>query len=519
MKTQRVVIISLILLNCVSWSATAFAVKYDPTVERVQFELVERGYDPGPVDGKSGKKTTEALKKYQEENKLEGTGEFDEKTLKKLKIKPPKFKCAAYGCTVENGLTDEMVEQIKQHVSENRKADDLTLRNATNTDLKKLPALNDEFIALTISRSKYITDMTPLGKLTNLAERLTIDTAENLADLSPLRKLTQLESLTLRKLGQPLVLAPLAQLAKLERLTLASLNTDVKEPFDMTVLTGKPRLTTLILDNVKVQDLSFLKDSPELSSLRLDEVPVEDLSPLADCPKLRSLELSKVPVKDLNPIRELAKLRSLVLYHTEVTDLSPLTAFKDQLTRLNLNGIKATDMTPVGELTALHDIFLDETRFDDYSPLAKCTELKFLQARSEKSGFNTLEVLTSLPKLETLWLDRNDKIQDWEPLKTATSIRNLSVGKTSFSDLSLLENFTNLEDLNIYGCTVQHPEAITKLPKLKRISLNDVKGIDDITIFKELPRLKELYLGYRSKQFPQEQIDEIEAAKKAVKKQ
>ena len=491
---------------------------YDPIVERVQFELTELGFEPGPIDGKLGKNTTEALKKYQEENKLDISGEFDEKTLKKLRIKAPKFKCTSYSCTVENGLSDETVKQIKEHVAENRKADDLTLINATDTDVKKLPELNEEFIALTISRSKYITDIAPLAKMTNLVERLTIDTAENVTDLSPLKALAKVESLKLRKLGQGLDLAPLAQFDKLERLTLTSLNTESEDAFDIAVLTGKPKLTTLIFDDIKLQDLSFLKDSPKLSYLRLHQTPVEDLSPLADCPELKSLELSKVPVKDLAPIQGLAKLKTLVLYYTEVMDLSPLAAFKDQLTRLNLNGTKATDMTPVGELSVLRDIFLDETQFDDYSPLATCSELKFLQARSEKSGFNMLEVISSMPKLETLWLDRNDKIQDWGALKTATSIKSLSVGETSFSDLSLLEGFANLEALNIRKCTVVNPEAIVKLPSLKRLSIHEVEGLDDITIFKELPMLKDLKLSYRSKQFPQEQIDALEEAQKAAGK-
>jgi internalin A len=305
---------------------------------------------------------------------------------------------------------------------------------------------------------------------------------------------------------------------KLERLTLAGLNTEREEPFDITVLAGKPKLTTLILDDVQVQDLSFLKDSPDLSYLKLGQVPVLDLSPLAENAALKSLELSKVPVKDLEPIRDLSKLKTLILHYTEVTDLTPVTAFKDQLTRLNLSGAKATDMGPVGELSVLRDIFLDETQFDDYSPLAKCSELKSLQARNDKSGFNTLEVIKSMPNLETLRLDRNDNVQDWSALKTATSIKNLSVGETSFSDLSLLEGFVKLEALNIRKCTVIHPEVIVKLPKLKRITIYETQGIDDITMFKDLPSIKDLDLNYRSKQFPQEQIDALEEAKKSAGK-
>ena len=310
----------------------------------------------------------------------------------------------------------------------------------------------------------------------------------------------------------------LQPLANLKTLAVYKSKPQPEDPADISALAGKPNLKTLKLDGTNVHDLSPVADSPELNMLRLARTPVEDLTPLQGFPKLTNLELSTVPVKDLSPIESLSGLKYLTLYYTEVTDLTPLTAVKNTLKTLNLNGTKAKDMTPVGELSELTSIYLDDTQFEDFSPLAKCTNLEFIEARSEKSGFNKLEVINSLPNLKRLWLDRNDKIQNWEPLKTATSIEDLSIGVTSFNDLKLLENLVNLKDLNIYECTVKNPESLLKLPELRRISLSRTKGIDDITIFKDLPKLADLTLNYDSKQFPQEQIDALNKAKEEAKK-
>ncbi len=490
---------------------------YDPTVERVQLELTELGYEPGPVDGKMGNKTAEAIKKYQAENKLEATGELDEATLKKLRIAPPKINCTSYSCTVENGLIDETVEQIKKHLSEGKNADELILKNGTDSDLKKLPAFNEVLFELRLTSSDYITDITPVEKLTKL-ENLELSYLKNLTDVAVLEKLEKLKKLTLRELGTPVGLTPLAMLANLEELFLFSLNKEVAEPFDSSVLAGKTHLKTLKIDGVNIKDLSSVKDSPGLITLRLAQAPIEDISPLNAFPNLKYLEFSKVPVKDLRPLEGLPELRNLTLYYTEVTDLSPLTSLKNSLKYLNLNGTKAKEMSPVGELTELTDIILDETEFDDYSPLANCTKLGFLQARSEKSGFDKLEVINTMPNLKTLWLDRNTKVQHWDTLKTAQSLENLSLGKTTFSDLNLLADLTKLRDLNMYECTVTNPEAITTLPELKRLSIRATKGIDDLTIFTKLPKLADLSINYQKDQFPQEQIDALNKAIEEAKK-
>lgn len=54
-------------------------------IRQLQQALTDAGYSPGPVDGKSGGKTTEAMKKFQEDNNLT-VGQITKETLAALGI-------------------------------------------------------------------------------------------------------------------------------------------------------------------------------------------------------------------------------------------------------------------------------------------------------------------------------------------------------------------------------------------------------------------------------------------------
>jgi hypothetical protein len=53
-------------------------------VHSVQTRLTELGYNPGPIDGLMGKRTSNAIKKFQEDNGLSVTGKIDADTINKL---------------------------------------------------------------------------------------------------------------------------------------------------------------------------------------------------------------------------------------------------------------------------------------------------------------------------------------------------------------------------------------------------------------------------------------------------
>ena len=59
------------------------------TIYELQERLAKLGYKPGTVDGVSGPRTVDALKKYQADSKLPVTGLVDADTIRKLRSEKP----------------------------------------------------------------------------------------------------------------------------------------------------------------------------------------------------------------------------------------------------------------------------------------------------------------------------------------------------------------------------------------------------------------------------------------------
>ena len=55
-------------------------------VRAAQQALKDKGYDPGPIDGKMGMRTKEAIKAFQNASNIEATGTLDSKTAQQLGI-------------------------------------------------------------------------------------------------------------------------------------------------------------------------------------------------------------------------------------------------------------------------------------------------------------------------------------------------------------------------------------------------------------------------------------------------
>jgi peptidoglycan hydrolase-like protein with peptidoglycan-binding domain len=66
-----------------------------PTVRRLQSRLDALGFAPGPSDGVLGKRTTEAIKRYQTANRLPATGEVSADFLKHLEAKAANSEAVA----------------------------------------------------------------------------------------------------------------------------------------------------------------------------------------------------------------------------------------------------------------------------------------------------------------------------------------------------------------------------------------------------------------------------------------
>ncbi len=84
MSPSRFVLISITLSLLIGFVVLEKAYAFSEQVYQVQRKLSELGYDPGSIDGVSGKKTATAIMKFQTNQGLPATGQLDPQTHQKL---------------------------------------------------------------------------------------------------------------------------------------------------------------------------------------------------------------------------------------------------------------------------------------------------------------------------------------------------------------------------------------------------------------------------------------------------
>lgn len=85
----KIVIAIVVCVFLQMGAVTAFA---DDLVQQVQESLIDKGYNPGLVDGVWGAKTKNALQKFQQDEGISGKGKLDDETKNRLlnsKIEEP----------------------------------------------------------------------------------------------------------------------------------------------------------------------------------------------------------------------------------------------------------------------------------------------------------------------------------------------------------------------------------------------------------------------------------------------
>jgi peptidoglycan hydrolase-like protein with peptidoglycan-binding domain len=72
-------------------------------VKKVQQSLVDKGYNPGPADGRLGPQTREGIRQYQKAENLQVTGRLDAETAGKLGVGPESIGGSFKGAGQEVG--------------------------------------------------------------------------------------------------------------------------------------------------------------------------------------------------------------------------------------------------------------------------------------------------------------------------------------------------------------------------------------------------------------------------------
>ena len=84
MPSRWKLLTALVLLTVLAGAGMVVEAASDPEIEAVQQALVERGYNPGKIDGAMGRRTRGALRAFQRSVGLPDTGEIDHATVTAL---------------------------------------------------------------------------------------------------------------------------------------------------------------------------------------------------------------------------------------------------------------------------------------------------------------------------------------------------------------------------------------------------------------------------------------------------
>lgn len=213
----------------------------------------------------------------------------------------------------------------------------------------------------------------------------------------------------------------------------------------------------------------------------------EDLALLAQCTNLRVLVLDYQQISDLSPLAELP-LEYLSLTGNQVSNLRPLSGMTGlQVLDLGENPVRSVDA--LSGLTALQQLTLEATGIRSVESL-RGSGIRSLNVRSAEVA--DLSPLASCPNLARLIVGEMPGGAA-KTLSGLTGLEELRLYATQEVDLSHFAGLQKLCNLDVYGSTVSHPEALALLPKLRYVNLG-ATGLHDLSFLTQMPALTDVDL-------------------------
>ena len=215
---------------------------------------------------------------------------------------------------------------------------------------------------------------------------------------------------------------------------------------------------TPAIAEVKIPDSNLRKVIEETLGIVVATITKEDMS------KLDTVNGRGKRIEDLTGLEYAVNLRAALFEANHIVDITPLKGLPLEFLYLSQNPIK--DISIISSLPHLIGFAVSRTTIADLSPLK---EKRFWSLTLNEIG------LTEIP-----------------PLAHPETLRRLYIADNKISNISVLENFINLEVLGIGGNQIIDITPTAHLMHIEKLYINK-NSIEDITPLKAMSKLQRLW--------------------------
>ena len=212
-----------------------------------------------------------------------------------------------------------------------------------------------------------------------------------------------------------------------------------------------------------LRTLDDLAGMPELAQVCVVAEELKSLAPLEGLGKLNKVECKHNYITDINVLAGMDRLTSVGINDNPVEDLSPLTKCPN-LAFLDLCGVRNYDPAVIDELGNF-DLLDISNPTSSYEHLAG---KRILDLRVAWTGLRDLHVLDEVSHLERLEIDHTD-VTDLAPLAVHTGLKVLKISELPVTDLSVLLQLPQLEEVIISEDMRPAAEALGDVPFTVRV--------------------------------------------------
>lgn len=225
------------------------------------------------------------------------------------------------------------------------------------------------------------------------------------------------------------------------------------------ILKNCPKIERLSLEGQKkyfeLGDLSFLENGKRLKCLMLYYQPELDYSAISQCSQLCTLVFQGCDMEKLDMLSGLEKLECLWVIQSEVSEAGDILKLQ-ALTELDLEN------TPLAGNEEQLGLILESC------PNIKKLTLAYGERNGELSNWNFLK---KAEKLEELTLVEQPQV-DCSAILECNQLKTLRLWKCNSVDFSILKEMKNLENLDLTETNISEAKDILELENLKELNIS-----------------------------------------------